>query len=61
LIFCVYIIDVSKIQISLNFNSNEAMKAIAPREMELNKEKKRIIYEQLNGEKLKYNLIEKFM
>ena len=41
-----------KHRISLNYKPNEAMKAIARREMELNKEKSRIIHEQLNGKKL---------
>jgi hypothetical protein len=38
-----------KHRISVNYKPNEAMKAIARREMELNKEKERIMYEQKNG------------
>ncbi|PWB50047.1 MAG: hypothetical protein C3F06_13170 [Candidatus Methanoperedenaceae archaeon] len=39
-----------KHRITVNYKPNEAMKAIARREMELNKEKERIMYEQRNGE-----------
>ena len=48
--YIVYTRD-QKHRISLNYKPNEAMKAIARREIELNKEK-RIIYEQMKGEKL---------
>ncbi|MCZ7402268.1 MAG: hypothetical protein O8C61_08605 [Candidatus Methanoperedens sp.] len=41
-----------KHRISLEYKPNEAMKAIARREMELHEEKSRIIYEQLKEEKL---------
>jgi hypothetical protein len=41
-----------KHRISFNYKPNEGMKAIVRREMQLKKEKRRIIYEQLNGEKL---------
>jgi len=47
--YTVYTKD-QKHRISLKYKPNEAMKAIARREMEL-KEEKRRIYEQLNGEK----------
>ena len=39
-----------KHRINVNYKPNEAMKAIARREMELNKEKESIMYEQLSGE-----------
>ncbi len=39
-----------KHRISVNYKPNEAMKAIARREMELKNEKERIMYEQQNGE-----------
>jgi len=48
--YIVYTRD-QKHRISLNYKPNEAMKAIARREIELNKEK-RIIYEQMKGEKV---------
>lgn len=38
-----------KHRIILNYRPNEALKAIARREIELNREKERIIYEQLHG------------
>ncbi len=47
--YVVYTRD-QKHRISLNYKPNDAMKAIARREMELNNEK-RIIYEQMKGEK----------
>ena len=49
--YVVYTRD-QKHRISLNYKPNETMKAIVRRELELNKEKRNIIYEQLNGEKL---------
>ncbi|MCX9079468.1 MAG: hypothetical protein OIN84_16000 [Candidatus Methanoperedens sp.] len=39
-----------KHRISVNYKPSEAMKAIARREMELNKEKDRLMYEQSQGE-----------
>jgi hypothetical protein len=39
-----------KHRINVNYKPNDAMKAIARREMELNKEKERIMYEQRTGE-----------
>jgi len=48
--YVVYTRD-QKHRISLNYEPNEAMKAIALREMELKTEKERIIFEQLNGKK----------
>lgn len=39
-----------KHRININYKPTEAMKAIARREMELNKEKERLMYEQRNGE-----------
>lgn len=39
-----------KHRISVNYKPSEAMQAIARREMELNKEKERLMYEQSQGE-----------